>query len=30
MQKNVRIRLSNTQNESAYGAAVIMKDYLKD
>jgi len=30
MQKKVRIRLSNTQNESAYGAAVIMKDYLKD
>jgi len=30
LQKNVRIRLSNTQNESAYGAAVIMKDYLKD
>lgn len=30
LQKDVRIRLSNTQNESAYGAAVIMKDYLKD
>ena len=28
MQKNVRIKLSNTQNESAYGAALLMKDYL--
>ena len=28
MQKNVRIKLSNIQNESAYGAALLMKDYL--
>ena len=28
LKKNIRIKLSNTQNESAYGAALMMKSYL--
>ena len=28
LKKNIRIKLSNTQNESAYGADLMMKSYL--
>ncbi|WP_299666673.1 FGGY family carbohydrate kinase [uncultured Polaribacter sp.] len=30
MKKNVRIRLTNSANESAYGAALMMRSFLKD